>query len=69
VHDEHAFSLVHRPVEVVGIFRRMQEIPTLGNQYRINRGIKPAANNSFFIEKIEDAKGGLHKQVQGTDTP
>jgi len=47
------------PPKVVSIFRKMQKLPPLGNQYRINMGIKPAANNIFFVEKIEDARDGL----------
>jgi hypothetical protein len=44
---------------IVQIFRKMQQFPALGNQYRINMGVKPAANELFFIEKVESAENGL----------
>ncbi len=47
------------PTEIVQIFKKMQKVPLLGNQYRINMGVKPAANKIFFVEEIERSEGGL----------
>lgn len=47
------------PPSVIDIFRKMLRLPLIGNQYRINMGIKPAANDIFFIETIEKAEGDL----------
>ena len=47
------------PPRVIEIFRKMQRLPLVGNQYRINMGIKPAANDIFFIETIEKSEGDL----------
>ncbi len=47
------------PPSVIEIFRKMLKLTLVGNQYRINMGIKPAANDIFFIESIERAEGDL----------
>jgi len=44
---------------VIEVFRKMLKLPLLGNQYRINMGIKPAANDIFFLEKIDKAEDDL----------
>jgi hypothetical protein len=53
--------------DTMAVFRKMQRFPRLGDQYRINMGIKTSVNDLFFLKDLQKSQEGyvLAKNLAG----